>query len=141
MKDAWQRRPMPDAHLAELFVAAREAAASDNAASRKEYLFALPGWASDTVLSSLRDPRDEPVAALYFNVLLIALPAAALLYTAPACHALGACYLVCLYRLFLTRFLVALLHVTEHRPLFRKGRPSLSFCQKHASAGSTAAHL
>ena len=67
-----------------------------------------------------------PVATLYINTILVAFPAVTLLYTAPACHIYGAVYLVSLYALFLARFLVALLHVTEHRPIFRQGQSEQS---------------
>ncbi len=101
--------------------AAKDAASIDVAAPRKEYLFSLPTWSSEIILSNLRDARDMPVATLYLNIILVALPAVILLYSAPACHSFGALYLVSLYALFLARFLVALLHVTEHQPLFRQG--------------------
>ena len=110
--------------------AAKNAASVDVAASRREYLFSLPRWSSEIIISNLRDARDMPVAILYYNIILIALPAVILLYSAPACHAFGALYLVSLYAIFLARFLVALLHVTEHRPLFRQGesqKPALSY--------------
>lgn len=102
-------------------ITAKNAASADVAAPRKEYLFPLPRWSSKIVLSNLRDARDIHVVTLYFNIIFTALPAVTLLYTAPACHAFGAFYLVSLYALLLARFLVALLHVTEHRPLFRQG--------------------
>ena len=112
-------------------IAAKNAALIDSEAPRREYLFPLPKWASETILSNLRDARDAPVATLYFNIIVLALPAVTLLYAAPACHTLGAVYLVSLYALFLARFLVALLHITEHRPLFRQGK-SHETCASYA---------
>jgi hypothetical protein len=48
-------------------------------------------------------------------------PAVVVLFVAPPSHLLGAMYLAVNYGIFLTRFLVALLHITEHRCLFRPG--------------------
>ena len=118
-------RPMPPITITAQHDAATEAALIDIRAARKEYLFPLPAWAARLVVGNLKDPRDEPVAILYFNVILTAVPIASALYAAPASHVFGALYLVCLYALFLTRFLVALLHVTDHKPLFRKGELDL----------------
>lgn len=97
------------------------AAALDVAADRREYRFELPQWVTEMIISNLRDARDVHVATLYFNVIAVVGPAVIMLYLAPACHLYGAVYLGCLYGFFLTRFLVALLHVTEHRPLFKTG--------------------
>ena len=118
---------MPQIALTARHDAATEAALIDIRAARKECLFPLPAWAARIVISNLKDPRDEPVATLYFNVMLTAVPTASAMYAAPASHLFGALYLVCLYALFLTRFLVALLHVTDHKPLFRKGELDLRF--------------
>jgi hypothetical protein len=98
-----------------------DAAALDIAADRREYFFELPQWVTEMITSNLRDARDVHVATLYFNVIAVVVLAVFMLYMAPACHLYGAVYLGCLYGLFLTRFLVALLHVTEHRPLFKTG--------------------
>ena len=116
---------MPQTAITARDDAATQAALIDIRAARKEFVFPLPAWAARLVVSNLKDPRDEPVAILYFNVILTILPIASALYAAPASHFFGALYLVCLYALFLTRFLVALLHVTDHRPLFRKGELDL----------------
>jgi len=112
--------------------AAQQAASLDSFAQRKEYLFRLPQWASEVLVSSLKDARDLPVATLYFNIICVAVPAVALLYTAPGSHAYGAVYLISLYAVFLARFLVALLHVTEHRPLFRMGKSLILCCKQCA---------
>ena len=112
---------MPQTAVTARHDAATKAALMDIRAARKECVFPLPAWAARLVVSNLKDPRDEPVAVLYFNVILTAVPIASALYAAPASHLVGALYLVSLYALFLTRFLVALLHVTDHRALFRKG--------------------
>ena len=117
---------MCNAGCATDFIAFKRAASIDLAAPRKEYLFPLPRWASEVILSNLKDARDMPVATLYINIILVVVPAITLLYTAPACHIYGAVYLVSLYALFLARFVVALLHVTEHRPIFRQGQSQKS---------------
>ncbi len=113
--------------------AAQQAASLDFLAQRKEYLFRLPQWASEVVVSNLKDSRDLPVATLYFNVICVAVPAVVLLYIAPGSHAYGAVYLISLYAVFLARFLVALLHVTEHRPLFRMGKSLIPLLQAMCS--------
>ena len=112
---------MPQTNLTARHDAATIAAHTDIRAARKECVFSLPAWAARLVVSNLKDPRDEPVAILYFNVVLTTVPIASALYASPASHLFGALYLVSLYAVFLTRFLVALLHVTDHKPLFRKG--------------------
>lgn len=112
---------MPQIDLTARHDAATKAAHIDIRAARKEFVFPLPAWAARLVVSNLKDPRDEPVAVLYFNVVLTTVPMASALYAAPASHLFGALYLFSLYAIFLTRFLVALLHVTDHKPLFRKG--------------------
>lgn len=99
----------------------RTAALTDLRADRREFIFPAPAWARCTILRLLNDPRDEPVAYLFLNVLTLAVPAAILVYVLPPSHALGALYLAVNYIVFITRFLVALLHVTEHRRLFKSG--------------------
>ena len=61
------------------------------------------------------------MAYLALNILLLVVPGALLVFLAPPSHALGAAYLAANYGLCITRFLVALLHVSEHRRLFRPG--------------------
>ena len=79
----------------------------------------------------LNDPRDMPVALLLANILLTVLPGVCIVAGARS-HLLAAAFLVGNYVLFLQRFLVALLHVTEHRRLFKKGKQSFvkSYRQK-----------
>ncbi len=106
------------------------AALVDLSAKRSEYIFKPPEWARCTIDCLLNDPRDGPVAYLFLNILALAVPAAATLFLVPPSHILGAVYLAINYALFITRFLVALLHVTEHRRLFKPG----TYCQQRATA-------
>lgn len=99
----------------------KAAALLDLSAKRSEYILKPPKWARCTIRCLLNDPRDEPVAYLFLNILTLAVPAAATLFLVPPSHILGAIYLAINYALFITRFLVALLHVTEHRRLFKPG--------------------
>jgi hypothetical protein len=101
----------------------QQAAQADLAAKRREYILPPPGWARSTLGSLLNDPRDEPVAYLFLNILTLAVPAGISLFFMPQSHILGAIYLTTNYVVFITRFLVALLHVTEHRRLFKPGDP------------------
>lgn len=99
----------------------KAAALVDLNGKRREYIVKPPKWATCTLKCLLNDPRDEPVAYLLLNILTLAVPAAATLFLVPPSHVLGAIYLTVNYAVFITRFLVALLHVTEHRRLFKPG--------------------
>lgn len=90
----------------------------DLCAQRREFVFLPPLAVQWRLKRLLCDPRDVPIAYLLFNLLVTAAPAAGALFTLPPSHCLGAIYLAVLYALFLARFLVALLHVTQHRRLF-----------------------
>lgn len=101
--------------------AARAAAQLDLAAPRCEALFAPPGPLDRALRRLLEDPRDGPILHLIFNLLVVTVPSAALLFAArPSSHWLGALYLVANYVLFLQRFMLTL-HFSEHRRLFKKG--------------------
>ena len=90
-------------------------------AVRKEYIF-LPPLAIQWRLKRLIiDPRDLPNAYLLYNLLTTAAPAAVALFLLPPSQVFGVLYLVILYTQFIARFLVALLHVTSHRRLFKPG--------------------
>ncbi|KAK9827672.1 hypothetical protein WJX81_006702 [Elliptochloris bilobata] len=75
----------------------------------------------------LNDSRDAPNAFLLYNLLIAAVPAASALFLLPPSHWLGVAYFATLYALFLARFLVAVLHVTEHRRLFKPGYELLNY--------------
>ena len=97
------------------------ASSQDLKAARREYLFPVPGWCLARLVPLLRDERDVPVLCLFCNVLAVCVPAACVLFCARPSHLLGAVYLASIYVAFLKRFLVALLHIVEHRKLFRTG--------------------
>lgn len=121
--------------MSEVRRSASSAAEADLAAGRGEYLFKVPllsVWAERW----LRDSRDLPVLHLYLDILLCTLPSAA----AVCCwqsHALGLLHVAVNYVLFLERFLVALLHITEHRQLFRPGTLITAACLVQAAAWPT----
>jgi hypothetical protein len=96
------------------------AADLDVAAARSEYLFRPPGVLQPLLLSTLQDTRDAPILFLFFNVVVLTLPAAAVVFVAPPSHIVGACYLAITFGLFLQRFMLAL-HFSEHRRLFKRG--------------------
>ena len=102
------------------------AAQVDLEAKRREYIITPPAWARVTVRSLINDPRDEAVAYLFLNILTLAVPAGIAIFFMPQSHFLGAVYLTINYSIFITRFLVALLHVTEHRRLFKPGEAKIS---------------
>ena len=102
-------------------MAARAAAQQDLDALRKEFLLAPPCWAGRAIASTLADQRDLPVAYLFLNILALVVPAAAAVFMLPPSHVVGATYFAAAYSSFITRFLVALLHVSEHRRLFKPG--------------------
>lgn len=93
----------------------------DLKAKRREYLFSPPSWLQRHFLPALQDSRDEPVAMLLMNILLVTLPSAVLLLLGPQKHWLGLIHVAVNYILLFPRFVVALLHVTEHRRLFKSG--------------------
>lgn len=99
----------------------KAAALLDLSAKRSEYISKPPEWARSIIKGLLIDPRDEPVAYLFLNISILVVPGAVTLFLVPPSHILGAAYLTINYALFITRFLVALLHVTEHRRLFKPG--------------------
>ena len=90
-------------------------------AKRREYLFAPPRWLQRHFLPALQDSRDEPVALLLMNILLVTVPSAFVLLFGPQRHWLGLIHVAVNYGLLFPRFVVALLHVTEHRRLFKAG--------------------
>lgn len=102
--------------------ALKAAVESDLNAKRREYLFRLPRRVEAWLQGLLQDPRDLPVALLLANILLTTVPLAACVAVSNS-HLLGALYLIGNDALYLQRYLVALLHVSEHRELFRKGDP------------------
>jgi hypothetical protein len=90
-------------------------------ATRREYDFLPPRWLRRWIFSRLDDARDEPVACLLLEIMVTTVPAALGVFLAPPSHALGAAYLALNYFMLFPRFVVALLHVTEHRKLFKNG--------------------
>lgn len=102
--------------------AIESAVSRDLYAKRREYLFTPPRWLQRHFLPALQDSRDEPVAMLLMNILLVTVPSAALLLLGPQRHWLGLVHVAVNYILLFPRFVVALLHVTEHRRLFKAGK-------------------
>ena len=93
----------------------------DLKARRREYLFTPPQWLQRFFLPALQDSRDEPVAMLLMDILMVTVPTALTVFLGPQRHLLGLIYVAVNYILLFPRFVVALLHVTEHRRLFRSG--------------------
>ena len=93
---------------------------SDLAAQRREPAFSVP-LLTDRLARWLRDSRDGPIAELFVNLLLVTAPSAVLVFCCRPSHLVGALHLGITYAVFLERYLVALLHVTEHRQLFLPG--------------------
>ncbi len=110
------------AACSEISFAAGAAAHKDINAKRREYLFAPPLWLQSLIVEAVGDLRDIPVAFLLSNILLLTLPAASIVLLGPPSHLLGAAYLITNYALLFPRFVVSLLHVTEHRRLFKQGK-------------------
>jgi hypothetical protein len=105
------------------------AAKSDMVAGRAEFVISMPDFVRKWLLIGLRDERDMPVAVTLVGMLLLVLPAAGLLYLSSLLgnpsHVQGFLYFVFIQGLFLQRYLVALLHTTEHRPIFYRGKRRL----------------
>lgn len=101
--------------------AAGQAAQKDLRACRREYLFKPPQLLKRLILPALADERDIPVAFLLANILQLTLPSALIVFSAPKSHLVGAIYLMANFGLLFPRFVVSLLHVTEHRRLFKPG--------------------
>lgn len=104
-----------------LSLAAGAAAQKDLNARRREYLFTPPAWLQQWIVEAVGDLRDIPVAYLLSNILMLTLPAAFIVLLGPSSHLLGAAYMIGNYALLFPRFVVSLLHVTEHRRLFKPG--------------------
>lgn len=92
----------------------------DQSAIRKEYIFDIPKALKEQLRNLLKDSRDLPVAILLCNILIL-VPTAVYFVSRAHSHLLGASFLLINYGFFLQRYLVALLHVTEHRQIFRNG--------------------
>ena len=103
----------------------------DLCAQRREFVFLPPLALQWRLRRSLHDPRDLPNAYLLFNLLVTAAPAAGALFALPPSHCIGAVYLAVLYAVFLARFLVALLHVTQHQRLFEGALAPLVLPEVH----------
>ncbi len=58
---------------------------------------------------------------LLMDILMVTVPTALLVFLGPQRHFLGLIHVAVNYILLFPRFVVALLHVTEHRRLFRSG--------------------
>lgn len=99
----------------------------DISAVRREYAFRV-SWLEKLLAGHLYDQRDLVVLRLLLNVLVVSLPSALGVFLFHS-HLLGLCHLILNYALLLQRFLVALLHVTEHRRLFRSGKLCKKFLQ------------
>lgn len=126
MKPDLQKRDLPPRERA------REAAAADIAAVRREYYFSPPAWLAERLLALLEDERDAPILWLLLNISLTTAPCAAALYAfGVRSHLLGAAYLAGTFTLYLQRFLLAL-HCTVHRRLFKRGGSHLLVCLVHA---------
>lgn len=93
----------------------------DVRAVRNEYLFDIPVRARKELVGLLIDPKDIPLALLLSNIVVLVLPCAFLVASSGS-HILGGLFLLVNYVIFLQRFLVALLHVSEHKPAFREGQ-------------------
>ena len=106
------------------------AVTKDLTAKRREYLFTPPRWLQRCCLPALQDSRDEPVALLLCNIVLVTFPSALIVLLGPQRHWLGLLHVAVNYVLLFPRFVVALLHVTEHRRLFRSGKVHATMCSK-----------
>ena len=106
--------------------AAGAAAQKDLNAKRREYLFTPPAWLQSLIVEAVGDLRDIPVAFLLSNIILLTLPAAFIVLIGPSSHLMGAAYLLTNYALLFPRFVVSLLHITEHRRLFKQGEQTCS---------------
>lgn len=104
---------------------ARSFAEKDLNAIRKEFAFPLPKKLCTWLEEGLSDKRDLAVASAMLNILVTVPPGAAILYCLKQSNLLGFLYFVMVQTVFLQRFLVAVLHTTEHRRLFKSGELSL----------------
>eukprot|EP00884_Botryococcus_braunii_P009755 jgi/Botrbrau1/18781/Bobra.0386s0098.2 len=86
---------------------------------RREFAFPLPKTLSTWLGERLNDKRDLPVACALVNMLLTVPPGAITLYSLKQSNILGLFYFITVQTVFLQRYLVAVLHTTEHRRLFK----------------------
>ena len=106
----------------------------DIVAMRREHLFAPPQWLF--VLLAVAGERDIPVAFLLSNILMLTLPAAAALFLVPQFNMLGTTYIIANCALLFPRFVVSLLHITDHRRLFKPGACRGILLARHAPFGN-----
>eukprot|EP00955_Chlamydomonas_euryale_P023178 244132-Chlamydomonas_euryale.AAC.25 len=120
----------------QLRAAAADLARRDERAARREYAFDLPHLAMAQLIARLNDPRDAPCALLAANLALTTLPGALAVLLLARSHWIGLAFVVCNYLVYMQRYMLTL-HVTEHRPLFRKGGPAAhdrDHAARHADA-------
>jgi len=94
-----------------------ELVSKDINATRNEYLFSTPAVITRWLHNAVNDPRDLPIAFLFFNVTLITLPAAAAVFYI-ADWRVGLLYFVTNLLTFQERFILGL-HYSSHLPLFK----------------------
>merc|ERR1712166_768259 len=86
-------------------------------AQRNEYLFEPPAL-SRWLDTAIQDPRDKPIACLFFNISVMTLPAAAVVFYLQSWK-VGLVYLVLNLLTFQERFILGL-HYSSHRRLFKQ---------------------
>jgi fatty acid desaturase len=89
----------------------------DIMAERKEYYFKPPSIFLSWMASCIKDDRDFPILYMFFNVAVMTLPAAAIVFACES-HLLGFIYWIINTALFQERFLIGL-HYYSHRGLFK----------------------
>ena len=92
----------------------------DVCAERREYYFEPPAFLTRLLVELLKDPRDRPILFLFFNIIVLTLPGAALVFLAES-HVIGFCFWLANVVFFQERFIVGL-HYHSHRGLFKSDR-------------------
>ena len=90
---------------------------TDQCASRHEYLFKPPGFLDAWFKANLKDERDLPLAYLLFNITVITIPGAVLVFHIKS-NWFGFAFWLLNFVLFQERFSLGL-HISAHRGIFR----------------------
>lgn len=90
---------------------------ADAKAKRQEFYFKPPAVLDKILVQSVKDERDLPIVYLFFNIVTVTFPSAALVFYTQW-HSYGFVYWALNLLLFQERFILAF-HYSSHRGLFK----------------------
>jgi fatty acid desaturase len=89
----------------------------DMHAQRREFFFEPPHFIKHDLVTLINDPRDFPILCLLFNITVLTIPGALLVFVLDS-NLFGFCFWLANLLLFQERFLLGL-HYSSHKSLFR----------------------